>query len=83
MFNLSIFMIAKNLPTSTNQHIFKSKIAKQSRATGVHNKETEQAKTFIKEKNSYWTFFPFACACGLNMTFDAGLQEECIYGGRL
>jgi hypothetical protein len=45
-------MIAKNLPTSTNQHIFKSKIAKQSRATGVHNKETEQAKTFIKEKNS-------------------------------
>jgi hypothetical protein len=76
-------MIAKNLPTSTNQHIFKSKIAKQSRPTGVHNKETEQAKTFIKKKIVIGLFFPFACACGLNMTFDAGLQEECIYGGRL
>jgi len=76
-------MITKNLPTSTNQHIFKSKIAKQSRATGVHNKETKQAKTFIKEKNSYLTFFPFACACGLNMASDAGLQVECIYRGRL
>ena len=31
----------------------------------IQNKETEQAKTFIKEKNSYWTFFPFACALGL------------------
>ena len=30
MLNLSILKIAKNLPTSTNQHLFKSKIAKQS-----------------------------------------------------
>jgi hypothetical protein len=31
----------------------------------IHNEETKQAKTFIKEKNSYGTFFPFACALGL------------------
>jgi hypothetical protein len=57
-------MIAKNLPTSTNQHIFKSKIAKQSfmsftgeysrhpfssPITALHRKQTETEKERSKK----------------------------------